>query len=584
MEPHRLGSAMVDFPSAPGLAWSRSKVVHVPPTPSPKPPSLRLRARYRRVLLVFIGILFSTLFWEMGVRRIGLAGLARRTAPGRYRRAAVRFRTLASDLGGVWIKVGQFLSARVDVLPETVTSELALLQDEVNPETLESMQQVVETELGTSLASAYAWFDPAPLASASLGQVHRARLPTGENVVVKIQRPQIHDLIEIDLRALQTVVGWLKRLRAISRRADLDALLAEFSRTLWDEVDYLKEAENARRFEAMYAEDRSVRIPHVHERHTTRRVLTLEDVYFIKITDYPAIEAAGIDRAEVAGRLFRTYLEQIFVEGYFHADPHPGNLFVQPSDGGWRLTFVDFGMVGRLPAETKGGLRELAIGIGTRDLDRLVLAYQQLGMLLPGADLARIREAEEVLFSRMWGMSVRDLVRTHPQQMRQFARQFRDLIYEMPFQVPSDLLFLGRCLGILSGLCTGLDQDFNLFQGLAPFARRLLEEERGPGWEAALDWLLEQAELLGGFPRRIDATLRRIERGELKVQASASKELEQQLRSLTWAVERLVGAILFGVLVVVGTLLFVAGQLLFGGVTLAAALVLLVVWLRPRRI
>jgi predicted unusual protein kinase regulating ubiquinone biosynthesis (AarF/ABC1/UbiB family) len=400
-------------------------------------------------------------------------------------------------------------------------------------------------------------------------------------------------LIEVDLRALKTAVVWLKRFRAISRRADLDALLAEFSRTLWDEVDYLKEAENAQRFAEMFAEDESVRIPQVYVSHTTRRVLTLEDVYFIKITDYAAIEAAGIDRVEVAERVFRTYLRQIFVEGFFHADPHPGNLFVQPlGEGEWRLTFVDFGMVGRLTAEAKAGLRKLAIGIGTRDLDRLIRAYQQLGMLLPGADLDRIREAGQVLFDRIWGMSVRDLVRARPQQMRQFAREFRDLIYEMPFQVPSDLLFLGRCLGILSGLCTGLHRDFNLFEGLAPFARGLLEEERGPGsppgcearWEAALDWLMQQAGLLGGFPRRIDATLRRIERGELEVRASASKDLEAQLRSLTLAVERLVGAVIFGVLVMVGILLFGAGHPSISAGVLALALLLLLAYLRPRRI
>jgi predicted unusual protein kinase regulating ubiquinone biosynthesis (AarF/ABC1/UbiB family) len=556
----------------------------MPERSTPRPSSLRLRGRYWRVLRLFFRILLSIAYWDILLRRIGLASLARRTAPSRYRRAAVRFRVLASDLGGLWIKVGQFLSARVDVLPEAVTSELAQLQDEVNPETLETMQQMVEAELGMPITSAYAWFDPAPLASASLGQVHRARLPDGAAVVVKVQRPGIHDLIDIDLRALRTVVGWLKRYRAIARRADLDALLAEFSRTLWDEVDYLKEAENARRFATMFAEDETVRIPRVYESQSTRRVLTLEDVYNIKITDYASIEAAGIDRAAVADRLFRTYLRQIFVEGFFHADPHPGNLFVQPTDGDWRLTFVDFGMVGRLTAEAKGGLRELAIGIGTRDPDRLIRAYQQLGMLLPGADLDRIRQAEKAVLAQIWGKSMRDLVRAHPAQMREFTREFRDLIYEMPFQVPSDLLFLGRCLGILSGMCTGLDPDFNLFQGLAPFARSLLEEEGRPGWETALDWLLEQAQLLASLPRRIDATLSRIERGELEVRASASSELEAQLRSLTWAVERLVGAVIFGVLVMVSVLLYGAGRPGVSGGVLALALVLLLAYLRPRRL
>jgi predicted unusual protein kinase regulating ubiquinone biosynthesis (AarF/ABC1/UbiB family) len=533
--------------------------------------------RHARILWFFGRTVASVFFWDVVLRTIGLRSLARRTAPTRYRRAARGFRSLAARLGGVWIKVGQFLSARVDVLPEAVTAELVSLQDEVNPEPLETMRAVVEGELGAPLERLYDSFETTPLASASLGQVHRARLTTGEAVVVKIQRPGIGDLIRVDLSALATVIAWLKRYRPIRRRADLDALLAEFSRTLWEEVDYLAEAENARRFAAMFADDPGVRIPAVHASHTTRRVLTLEDVYFIKITDYAAVEAAGVSRKEAAGRLFRTYLRQIFVEGFFHADPHPGNLFVEPLEGRWRLVFVDFGMTGRLTPAAREGFRDLAIGLGSRDVGRLLRAYQEIGILLPGADLDRIRQAETAVFDRFWGKSMRELVRTKPEEMHRFAHEFRDLMYEMPFQIPRDLIFLGRCVAILSGMCTGLDPEFNLFDALAPFARQLVAEESGAWFDRLLAWLVEEGKALASLPGRLDSALTRLDRGDLVVTARAAPELERRLKSVERSVDRLVAAVVFASLLLAGTLLVLNGERSLGlaAVGLAALTIVL---------
>lgn len=541
----------------------------------------RLRARYTRVTFFFARVVFSVLLWDVFLRRVGLRRLSRRTAPERYRRAAQRFRELATRMGGVWIKVGQFLSARLDVLPETITSVLADLQDEVTPEPFEDMRGVIVEEFGASLEERFEWFDEQPLASASLGQVHRARLAGGEHVVVKIQRPNIHDLIRVDLEALSTVIGWLKRYRPITRRANLDSLLAEFSRTLWEEVDYLAEAENARRLAKMYANDPSVRIPNVYSSHTTVRVLTLEDVYFIKIIDYAAIEAAGVDRSDVANRLFQTYLWQIFIEGFFHADPHPGNLFVEPLDtGGWRLVFVDFGMVGRLTPEMKQGLRDFVVAIGTRDVDRLMQSYQRIGVLLPSADLDRIREAETAMLDYVWGKSVRELIRSHPQQMRQFVREFRDLLYDMPFQMPEDLIYLGRCVAILSGMCTGLDPEFNLFEGLGPFVDQLLTDEGGDWLRILLDLFGEQAKALATLPTRLDSTLAKIEGGELLITAKAAPDLIKDIHKLTRSINRLVGAVVFAALLLTGSLLYVTGDRVIGGVGLGLSLITLIWVLR----
>jgi predicted unusual protein kinase regulating ubiquinone biosynthesis (AarF/ABC1/UbiB family) len=358
--------------------------------------------------------------------------------------------------------------------------------------------------------------------------------------------------------------------------------MTEFSRTLWEEVDYLAEADNARRFGELFRDDPEVRIPEVHEEYTTVRVLTLEDVYFTKITDYAAVEALGVDLAEVAERLFRIYLWQIFVVGFFHADPHPGNLFVEPLEpDGWRLVFVDFGMVGHITPEAKQGMRDLAIAIGTRNLDRLMQAYQRLGVLLPGADIERIRQAEAALFDRVWGKSMRELVRTHPQEMRQFAKEFRDVMYEMPFQVPEDMIFLGRCVSILSGMCTGLNPEFNLFEGLQPFAEQLLSEEGGDWLNEIFGLLIEQARALSTLPTRVDATLAKIERGEVLVTMKVTPDLERQLKTLTRSVDRVVGAIIFAALALIGSMLYVSGERSISAVALCMAL-LLMVWVMWR--
>ncbi len=543
------------------------------PTSALQPSKRTLRARYRRALFFLSRTALGVLFWELLLRNIGLRRLSSRTAPRRYGAMARRYRKLAVGLGGMWIKVGQFMSARVDVLPEYVTSELENLQDEVPAERAERMLAVIEAEFGAAATEVYARFDPEPLASASLGQAHRAELPSGEAVVVKVQRPGIEEIIRVDLRAFQIALNWLKRFKAVTRRADLDALLDEFSSTLWAELDYLAEADNARAFGEMFAQDPAVRIPAVYEQFTTRRVLTLEDVYFIKINDHAAIEAAGIDRSEVAERLFQTYLRQIFIEGFFHADPHPGNLFVQPLEGGdWRLVFVDFGMVGRLSPRAKEGLRDLAVAIGTRDLDRMVQAFQTLQVLLPEADLERIKQAEAAVFDRFWGRNMRELMEMHPREMRQFSRQFRDVLYEMPFQVPADLIFLGRCVGILSGMCTSLNAEFNVFEGLTPFARQLLAEEGGDWMEALLQWMEREGRALASLPSRLDSMLVKIERGQMTVTAKAAPELDRNLARLTRAINRLVAAIVFAVLLAVGALLYINGEPILGGIGLAIAL------------
>ncbi len=545
----------------------------------------RLRSRYLRILSFFAGAITRFILWEILFRRLGLKRWVRSTRPERLRKEALRFRSLAVRMGGVMIKVGQFLSSRLDVLPAEITDELANLQDEVPAEEFEAMHDIIEAELAESPDAAFERLDPQPLAAASLGQVHRARLHPKQakiqgfrEVVVKVQRPHIRQIVETDLAALRRVGAWLMRYRPVHEHADVPALLREFATTLYEEIDYLQEAQNAEVFFENFREDPAVHVPRVVRELTTRRVLTLEDVYAIKITDYAAITEAGIDRAAVATKLLETYLKQIFEDSFVHADPHPGNLFVTPlpakhdESPRWQLTFVDFGMVARVPDALSDGLRELVIAVGTRDAGGVVHAYQTLEMLLPGADLQVIEQAEAQAFDRFWGKSMQELRSISPQEIREFAHQYRDLLLNMPFQIPQNLLYLARTVAILSGMCTGLDPEFNLWTSLAPFAKKLVEQEAGSSLDFWLDELGQLAQTLLALPAQTSRVLTQVESQGLLLRAP---QVVREFRLLSGAIDRLAGSVVFTAFLIGGTLMWIAreafiSQVFFGvsGLTL----------------
>ncbi|MFN2213212.1 MAG: ABC1 kinase family protein [Anaerolineales bacterium] len=545
------------------------------------------RSRYQRITFFFGRVFVSLIFWEIILRRVGFKERVRRTRSMRLQRIAQNYRQLAIQMGGVLIKVGQFLSARADMLPEEITSELSGLQDEVPAEDFNAIRRLMETELGGVLADKFAEFEEIPLAAASLGQVHRAKLfekQEQENhdraeVVVKVQRPDIDQVIATDLAALRTVGNWAMRYEPIRRRANIPALLAEFSRTLYEEIDYLAEGRNAETFAENFKDQPGVRIPGVVWSLTTRRVLTLEDVYAIKITDYSQIKAAGIPLDKVAERLFDIYLYQIFENGFFHADPHPGNLFVEPvvgKDGGeveWQLTFVDFGMVGHVPPGTQAGLREMAIGLATQDAARMVKAFQMLDVLLPSADLELIAQADARVFDRFWGKSMDELRDIPYDEMHEFAKEFRELAYSMPFQVPQDIVFLLRTIAILSGICTGLYPNFNFWESLIPYASKLLAEEG----ESRLDFFLAEAgallQTLLVLPRKIGSALDKIERDEVGMRIA---ELDTRLGGIELTLRRILYALIFAALLIGGVQLQLGGELILARLLYAGAMIVLV--------
>jgi predicted unusual protein kinase regulating ubiquinone biosynthesis (AarF/ABC1/UbiB family) len=528
----------------------------------------RMRARYRRITRFALRYMVQTWWWELFLPRFGLAPLVARGRARRLRRIAQRFHVLAVDLGGLMIKVGQFLSSRLDILPPEITKELEGLQDEVPAVPFDRIRILAESELGVPLERAYAWIDPVPVAAASLGQAHRARLSTEDaaiagftDVVVKVQRPGIDEIVDVDLLALRKVGVWLSRVSLVSRRVDMPALVEEFAETSLEEIDYLHEAANGERFAQDFTDDGRVATPPVVWERTTRRVLTLRDVTAIKINDRDALRAAGIEPAAVAHAFASVMFQQLFGNGYFHADPHPGNIFVTPQgpsdvvesdDSGFTLTFIDFGMMGQVPDSLRAGLRRLVIAVAAQDGVGLVESIREVGVLLPSADTAELERAMTQLFARFGGMGFAELAEVDPREFRDFAIEFGDLVRSLPFQLPENFLLVIRAMSLTSGVCSALDPAFNIWEAVEPYAATLLREERGNVVQALTRQATNAVGVAARLPRRLDKLTTRLEEGKLAVDAP---RLDRRLARLERLVRRLLSAVLFGALLVGGILL-----------------------------
>ena len=322
----------------------------------------------------------------------------------------------------------------------------------------------------------------------------------GEEVVLKVQRPRIDTLVDTDLAAVRLAIQWLKLYGMVARRVDLDRLFDEFAATMSAELDFVAEGKNAERFTNDFAGDPGIYIAKVYWDYTTRRVLTLENVAGIKITDFQAIEAAGISRAQVARSLHETYRQQVFVTSFVHADPHPGNLFLRPwgrapvkqgsvsSQAGvarppapgaarpFALVFVDFGMVATIPERLRASLRDYIIALGTRDSHCVVHAYIDSGVLLPGADRRRLEELHDVLFKHLEGVTMGKLHAVAMEQADLVWGEYRDILFEMPFQFPTDILFVARAVAILAGIASSLDPEFDPWSSTIGFAEKLASD------------------------------------------------------------------------------------------------------------
>ncbi len=491
-----------------------------------------------------------------------------------------RLREMLDELGPTFVKFGQLLSTRPDVIPPDIVAELRSLQDDVSPFPSVDAERVIEEELGLSIEQAFLSFEPLPIAAASIGQVHRATLPTGDEVAVKVQRPEAPRQIESDLQLMRSAARVVReRVRAFDF-IDAEALVDEFARSIRQELDYQNEARNAEAFRRNFGDSDQVLVPKVIWRYSSSRVLTLEFLSGTKFRDLDLVSRTPEERRELAYRMTDAWMTMIFRHGFFHGDPHPSNILLL-DDG--RIGLVDFGLAGRLTDEDMTRLTRLFIDAATENVAALPRRLSELGLRYPKDREEELRVAIEELYYRYYGSS---LLAIDPIEV---IREGIELIYTLNLRLPSRFVILDKAIATLGAVGIELYPDFNVFEVARPYARQLLAERFSPR-RLSMRVQSEARELTGvarELPYQVRDVLEQTRQGNLEVQFR-NPGLDDLAYHLDHAVNRLaVALIVLGGLVgssIVGVLAksgpHVAGLhlLSFIGFTLSGVFAVWLVW------
>jgi ubiquinone biosynthesis protein len=458
------------------------------------------------------------------------------------RTQAEHFRLALSELGATFIKLGQALSTRPDLMPPDYIAELVKLQDDAPPVPFEQIRQVAYEELGQAPEDVFAEFDPQPIASASIGQAHAATLKNGRNVIVKVQRPGVIAQVEQDLEILSGMAEWAAAHSALGREYDLPALVDEFAYTLRNELNYHREGHNADRFRQNFQGDPGLYVPRVYWNLTTSRVITIERVGGIKITDIAGLDAAMIDKHAVAENSIRLLLRQIFEFGFFHADPHAGNCFVRP-DGS--IAMIDFGMVGRLDDRLQEALLSAGLAIARLDAERLTDELYDIGVAQSRTKRSHLQRDLAHLLETYASGSLQDVAAV------QVANDITALAFRHRLQLPTELVMLLRVIAMSESTGMNLDPELKLMDFAAPYLKQFWLERRSPQAMAARlgQAALDATELSLSLPRHASRLLSRLERGdvEFNVNLESLRESITQMQRMT---NRLALAIILGATIV----------------------------------
>jgi predicted unusual protein kinase regulating ubiquinone biosynthesis (AarF/ABC1/UbiB family) len=389
----------------------------------------------------------------------------------RLEKQAVWLRENLIALGPTFIKIGQALGTRGDLLPLAYIKQLSILQDQVPAFPSAEAYERIQVALGRSVQEAYAEIDAEPIAAASLGQVYRARLHDGREVAVKVQRPNLKEIISFDIAILHRLVRLTNRFfpRA-NENADWEGMLQEFHRTIFEEMDYVREGRNADRFRYNFRDWRAVRVPSIHWSHTASQVLTMDLIRGTKVVDLEALRARGISPVKVNRLLVRSYLKQLLEDGFFHADPHPGNLLVMDSG---HLAFFDFGMTGRITPRLQSQMIDAFFHVVSRDVHGLGQDIINLNFLKPGVDPETIRPIVEGLFKHYLNLKLGEV------NFKELTYDLAEVMYEYPFRLPANFTYVMRALMTLEGIGIVTDPEFSFFETAKPYAKEFMLKREG---------------------------------------------------------------------------------------------------------
>jgi ubiquinone biosynthesis protein len=511
--------------------------------------------RVRRVIEVLVrnglGFLVEQLALDRFVPRLWRRRRLRAEQAASRRTMPERLRRTLEELGATWVKVGQFLSGRADLLPPAYIEELTKLLDDAPPVAIGEVREVILRELGAPVESLYARFDEVPIASASIGQVHRASLSNGQEVIVKVQRPGIEAEVEADLNLLLAQARFLERRTEVMREQNLVAIVEQLSRSLREELDYQREGRNAERVRANLASDPRFVVPGVWWDLTSRRVITMEYLQGIQFNELERLRAAGYDLASLAHVAVESYLTQIFENGFYQADPHPANLLVM----GERIGILDFGNVGQLTESQKQLLGDMFLQILDEDVEGLARTIVKLGTSHTRPSVEAMERDLRRLMVRYWGVSLEEL-----SVGEMIADIFKAARLHKVF-LPADLAQLARTIVTMEGTGRALDPNLVLVEVLRPFAVRLVRARLSPivAGRRALRAARQAADLVQDFPRRVDNLWDQLEAGDVSFGIEL-RHLSVMLTKLNSMVNRLAYAILVASLIIGSSLILLGGR------------------------
>jgi len=487
---------------------------------------IRHMNRYRDIAAALMRHGFGFIVEETGLfQALALpARMMRRTQPPERKSVGERLRYVIQELGPTFVKLGQIASTRSDMLPDDIVSELALLQDQVEPFPYTEVKALIADELGRSPEELFAEFEERPTAAASIGQVHLGRLHTGERVAVKIQRPGVSPAIKTDLEILRNLAALAETRFEWARRYQLQGMVAEFGKALLQELDYTIEGRNTEQVAKQFRGDRSVRMPVIHWAYTTKRVLVMEYLDGVKINHLDELERIGAEPKRIAKKILEAMFHQMFVEGLFHADPHPGNLLAMP-DGA--VAFIDFGMVGRLSPDMKASFASLIIALMRQSTEGVMKAVLRMGLLTEDANLNELRRDVEELRDKYYGVPFSEM------SLGEAVNDLLGTARRHHIRIPTDFLLLGKALLTVEGVAVALDPEISIVSLAEPFGLRLLKERLHPKRLGAAVWrdVSEYGDMLLRLPKQASELMSVAKSGRARLEISVP-ELDAFLRKL----------------------------------------------------
>jgi len=525
--------------------------------------NIRSLKRYRQVLGILIKYGFGHIveqlnidyYLELGKRIVSLGTASRdldRLAPPE------RMRLALEELGPTFIKLGQLLSTRPDIVPSDYLEELKKLQDRVPKVETEQILAQIHLELGRPVEELFENFETAPLATASIAQVHRGTLKTGEQVVFKIRRPEIEAVIETDVDILMGLAYLVDRHLPGGEMYDPIGLVKEFRRTIYRELDFSREGRTIDRFYANFAENESVRIPSVYWEFSGRSVLTLEYLSGIKIDQVEQLQKAGYDVKEIARTGATVFLEQVFEHGFFHADPHPGNLHILPGNV---ICIFDYGMVGRLDDDLKLQLTELLLSVLKRDVDHIISQLLYSGELVDESNLKSLKRDLSEFIDDYYDILLQDL------QVGKLLIDFIEILTEYHIKFPSNLMLLSRALIAMEGLGRQLDPSFNMVEHLQPFTEKIVKQRYSPASiSKELTRTIQSYQALSkSLPKDIKEFINRVNRNKFKIDLE-HRGLERLITDLDKSTNRISFSVVIAALIIGSSLIMQTdkGPILFG--------------------